>query len=66
MLWMESVALSSRRVWQKLLPLLPNDPLPGRLMSFTDVPEGDVRVTIKSPTNVWSMPTPVAPSSVEQ
>ena len=55
---------SSRRVWQKLLPLLPGSVPPGRLMTRTRVPLGLVSVTTRSPTQVCESPTPVAPTAV--
>ena len=64
MLWIGDAAASSNTVWQKLLPLLLMPP--GRLNRVTVVPDGEVRVAVRSPTQVWSMPTVVAPTAAEQ
>src|SRR5262245_30900908 len=51
-------AASSNTTWHMLLP-----PEPSRANSVAAVPSGAVSVPVRSPTNVWSMPTVVAPSA---
>ena len=51
------VASSSNTVWHMLAPVPP-----ACANRVAVVPSGAVRVPIRSPTKVWSMPTVVAPS----
>src|SRR5262245_6146445 len=56
---------SSSVVWQKLLPLLLAAPM--RLTSVVSVvPSGATSLITRSPTQLWSSPTVVAPTAVEQ
>ena len=60
--WMDGPALSSSStVWQKLFP-----PPSGSFITSTEVALGERRVTCRSLTNVWSMPTVVAPTALLQ
>ena len=52
-------APSAKRTWHRLLPLPPEP-----LKTTAVVPSGAVTVAVRSPTQVWSMPTVVAPSAV--
>ena len=54
-----AAAASSNTAWQRLLP-----PLPARSNSVAVAPPGAVSVPTRSPTNVWSSPTVVAPAVV--
>src|SRR5258706_7363498 len=61
---MEGETAPSRTVPQKLFPSLISPP--AWLRSVTVVPSGDLSVTTRSPTQVWSMPTLVSPIPAEQ
>jgi hypothetical protein len=62
--WINAVAPSSSKVLQKLLPLLKGPP--GWFISVTVVPCGEVSVITRSPTQVCSIPTVVAPMALVQ